>query len=89
MTFRFPADITMDNASASLASCVAAIDAGEGSLSLAALAHSDSSAVAVVLAARRHATLAGRVLTIEDVPAAVRSLATLYGVEEFVAGRIG
>ncbi len=84
MTFRFPAAITMDTASASLAACVAAIDAGESALSLDDLAHSDSSAVAVLIAARRHAALAGRTVTIGQVPPAVASLARLYGVEAFV-----
>ncbi len=85
MTYRFPGPITMGNASASLAACVAAIDAGESEVVLDALAHSDSSAVAVLVAVRRHAALAGKRLTIGPAPEAVRSLATLYGVESFIA----
>jgi len=75
----------MGNASASLATCIAAIDAGESVLSLDGLAHSDSAAVAVLIAARRHAEAAGRTVTVDAVPDAVTSLATLYGV----AGLIG
>jgi phospholipid transport system transporter-binding protein len=74
----------MGNASASLAACIAAIDAGESVLSLDGLAHSDSSAVAVLIAARRHAELAGRAVTVEAVPEAVASLAALYGVSDLI-----
>ncbi len=86
MAFRFAGPITMDNASASLAACTAAIDAGESELALDALAHSDSSAVAVIVAARRHAGLAGKTLQLTGVPPAVGSLAKLYGVESYVTG---
>jgi phospholipid transport system transporter-binding protein len=71
----------MGNASASLAACVKAIDAGESELVLDGLAHSDSSAVAVLLAALRHAEGAGRPFRVSGMPDSVRSLATLYGVE--------
>ncbi len=76
----------MANAQASLAACTAAIDAGESQLALDALAHSDSSAVAVLIAARRHAERAGRTLTVTAVPPTVASLASLYGVEGFLGG---
>ncbi len=85
MSYRFPGPITMGNASASLAACVAAIDAGESELVLDALAHSDSSAVAVLVAVRRHAALAGKTLAIGPAPEAVTSLATLYGVATFIS----
>ncbi len=52
---------------------------------LDALAHSDSSAVAVLVAVRRHAALVGRRLSIGPAPDAVRSLATLYGVDAFIS----
>jgi phospholipid transport system transporter-binding protein len=74
----------MANAQASLAACTAAIEAGEASLSLDGLAHSDSSAVAVLVAARRSAQQRGRALALTGVPDTVRSLAKLYGVEELV-----
>jgi phospholipid transport system transporter-binding protein len=86
VTYRFAAPITMDNAQASLAACVAAIDAGESDFALDGLAHSDSSAVAVLIAARRHAELAGKTMRTAGAPDAVLSLAKLYGVESFVAG---
>lgn len=79
--YRFPAPITMGNASASLAACLAAIDGGEADFALDALTHSDSSAVAVLIAATRHAELAGKALRMSNVPESVHALATLYGVE--------
>jgi phospholipid transport system transporter-binding protein len=86
MAFRVAGPVTMANASATLAACTAAIDGGETVFSLDALAHSDSSCVAMLIAARRHAELAGRTLTLQAAPESVRSLASLYGVEGFVAG---
>jgi phospholipid transport system transporter-binding protein len=86
MTFRVAGPVTMANAAQALAACSAAIDGGETVFSLDALAHSDSSAVAMLIAARRHAAERGRALTFEAIPASVASLAALYGVESFVAG---
>jgi phospholipid transport system transporter-binding protein len=86
MTFRVAGPVTMANASQALAACTGAIDAGETILSLDALAHSDSSAVAMLIAARRYAAERGRTLAFEAVPESVKSLAVLYGVEGFVAG---
>ena len=82
--FLQPAAITMVNASASLAGLQRSIDAGESEIDLSAMAHSDSAAVAVLLAALRHAQQAGRSLRFVGTPAALQSLATLYGVEGLI-----
>lgn len=82
--YRIPVAITMVNASSSLAGLVGAIDAGESDVALDALAHSDSSAVAVLVAALRHAQSAGRTLRWSGIPASVASLAKLYGVDAFL-----
>lgn len=74
----------MGNASASLADCVRAIDGGETELSLDTLGRSDSSAVAVLLAAARHARENGKALRWTGMPEAVTSLAALYGVESLL-----
>ena len=79
--YRFTAPIKMDNASISLAECVRAIDGGETELALDGLGSSDSSAVAVLLAAVRHAREKGMALGLIGMPEAVASLATLYGVD--------
>jgi ABC-type transporter Mla MlaB component len=42
--------------------------------------------VAVIVAARRHAGLAGKTLQLTGVPPAVGSFAKLYGVESYVTG---
>ena len=85
--YRFAAPITMGNASASLADCVRAIDGGETDLALDALGRSDSSAVAVLLAAVRHAREKGKALRLTGMPQAVTSLAALYGVDALLTAR--
>ena len=82
-----PASITMGNASSALAALVQAIDRGESVIDLAALTHSDSSAVAVVLAATRYAQQAGKAVRFSGVPPSMASLAKLYGVEGFLSDR--
>jgi phospholipid transport system transporter-binding protein len=82
--FRFEGPITMGNAQAALVAVRAAIDGGESSISLDALGRSDSSAVAVLIAATRYAEAAGRTLRWSSVPDAVASLARLYGVDPLI-----
>lgn len=79
--YSVPAAITMDNASSSLGDLRRAIDGGETVIGLASLARSDSSALAVLLAAVRHAQGAGKVLRVSGMPAPMQSLAKLYGVD--------
>ena len=83
---RFAAPITMDNASANLADSLRAIDGGETEFDLDALGRSDSSAVAVLLAAARHAHTNGKALRLTGMPEAVTSLAALYGVDALLTG---
>jgi phospholipid transport system transporter-binding protein len=83
--FRVAGPVTMANAAQALAACTAAIDGGETTFSLDSLAHSDSAAVAMLIAARRYAAERGRTLAFEGIPAGVHSLAVLYGVDAFVA----
>jgi phospholipid transport system transporter-binding protein len=85
MSFRVAGPVTMANAAQALVACTAAIDGGETRFALDGLAHSDSAAVAMLIAARRYAAERGRTLTFEAIPASVGSLAALYGVEAFVA----
>lgn len=88
--YRIPSPITMGNASASLVALTRAIDAAPAGtpfeVALDALAHSDSSAVAVLLAAVRHAAGGGRTLRLSGTPPSVDSLARLYGVAELLHG---
>ena len=87
--FRFAGPITMNDASAALAAACRAIDGGESQFSLDTLGRSDSSAVAVLIAAKRHAEQSGKSLRWTDVPEAVASLADLYGVDGLVSGAPG
>ncbi len=82
--YRVPAAITMNSASASLAALRTAIDAGESDVALEATEHSDSSAVAVLIAATRYAEAAGRIVRFTGLPASLHSLAKLYGVEALI-----
>ena len=75
---------TMGSASASLAALRTAIDGGESDIALDATGHSDSSAVAVLLAATRHAQEKGRTVRFTGLPASLHSLAKLYGVEALI-----
>lgn len=83
--YSIPAAITMNTASNSLAELRRAIDGGETEVSLGALAQSDSSALAVVLAAVRHAQSAGRKVRVTGMPPSMLTLAKLYGVEALMA----
>jgi len=61
----------------------AAIAAGAVSINLAALSEFDSSALSVLLAARRAQTKGGAIQCL-NVPDKLRRLANLYGVESLV-----
>lgn len=61
-----------------------ASQAGSVVIDASALVQFDSSALAVMLAARREATAAGRAFSVVGMPAQLRQLAGLYGVSELV-----
>ncbi len=84
--YAFASAITMGNASSSLADLERAIDAGETDIGLAALGHSDSSAVAVLLAGTRRAEASGKALRVRGMPASLPSLAQLDGGEDLLRG---
>jgi phospholipid transport system transporter-binding protein len=83
--WRFTGALTFDDAAE-------VFDAGKamplppsGIVDLGGLTHADSSALAVVLAVKRRAALEGRTLQVRDVPASLRSLAIVYGVDGLLA----
>jgi phospholipid transport system transporter-binding protein len=57
-----------------------------GRVDLDRLGAFDSAAVAVLVALARRAEREGRALRFEGLPGGLRALATLYGVEEILAG---
>lgn len=73
----------MAGAPAALAALRAALPAGGTELDLAPLARFDSSALAVLIALRRHA---GQALAFRNPPANLRTLASLYGVDTLLFG---
>jgi phospholipid transport system transporter-binding protein len=67
-----------------LAAAAALTLPAEGEVDLRDLQGIDSAAVAVLIALKRRAAVEGRSLRFVGVPAALASLAQLYGVEEIL-----
>jgi phospholipid transport system transporter-binding protein len=73
--------MTNDNAAALLAAGRAAIRGGDLAFDLAAVTQIDSAAVALLLAWQREAAAANGRIALSNVPPALTSLASLYGVD--------
>lgn len=78
------ATLTNRNAADVLAEGAAALAAGESAFDLSPLTEVDTAAVAVLLAWQRQAQAAGRSLQLTGAPAALLSLASLYGVSSLL-----
>lgn len=78
-------DLTHDTAGDVLAQAIDRIDAGETQIDCAGLTHFDSSALAVLLALRRHASRRGATLAFTNLPAGLASLALVYGVDHLLS----
>jgi phospholipid transport system transporter-binding protein len=81
MAFAVPSRVLLDDAADVMQAGESAVRAGESQIDLAAVAESDSSLLACLLAWRRTAQAAGRTLAVLNPPASLRGLAALYGVE--------
>jgi phospholipid transport system transporter-binding protein len=79
-----PTSITMADAGLALRDGLAAVAAGDRTIDLSGLARFDSSAVSAVLAWRREAMARNAQLQIAGVPDGLRSLAQLYGLQDFI-----
>ncbi|MFA7503223.1 MAG: STAS domain-containing protein [Burkholderiaceae bacterium] len=77
-----PSRLTLEQATAFRAAALAACGAGERDFDLAPLAEYDSSAIAVLLEIRR--TPGGAGARFLNVPANLRKLASLYGVDSLL-----
>jgi phospholipid transport system transporter-binding protein len=84
--YALPQTLTMAQANAAVAAIDAAL--GEGSVDrgalvvdASALRHFDTSAIAVLVEARRLAQAVGRALTVRGAPPALVELSGLYGVD--------
>ena len=58
---------------------------GNGIVDFSGLMQADSAALAVMIALKRRATAEGRALRVTGLPASLRSLAVVYGVEDLLA----
>jgi phospholipid transport system transporter-binding protein len=81
-----PAEIKMAQATSVAGAAVQAVRAGARSINCAGLVQFDSSALSVLLAAKRAVAAAGgsESLRIEDSPAKLHQLAQLYGVDSLL-----
>lgn len=85
-TVALPAAVTMQNASAALRSVEAALaQGGDLVVDASALAELDTSAVALLLQARRLAQGRGVGFRLQAPPAKLSALAQLYGVEPLLS----
>lgn len=77
-------ELNHGNISQQLAQGIAAIDAGQTTIEFNQTNNIDSSAVACLLAWKRHAQQRGASLEFQSVPANLTNLIALYGVAEFL-----
>ena len=82
----FNGALTLDAAAAALEASEALALPANGIVDFSGLKHADSSALAVMIALKRRATAEGRTLTISGLPATLRSLAVVYGIDNLLAG---
>jgi phospholipid transport system transporter-binding protein len=80
----FTGALTFDNAAQVFASSGALALPANGSVDFSAITRADSAALAVMIALKRRATMQGSALSIDGVPASLRSLAVVYGVENLI-----
>ncbi len=88
---KLPPQATLEQAAALAQALPAAVADGNGVLRIDAsdLRSFDSSAIALLMQARRMAQAAGRGFEVAGAPAKLAELARLYGVEELLALRSG
>jgi len=82
-TWRFEGALTFDDA-ADVFAASRALPLPPRALDFSGMARADSSALAVVIALKRRAAAEGRPLAIVNLPASLRSLAVVYGVENLI-----
>jgi phospholipid transport system transporter-binding protein len=82
--WRFMGALTFDDAAEVFDAAKALPLPSSGVVDLGGLTRADSSALAVVLAVKRRAVVDGRTLRVEGMPASLRSLAVVYGVDDLL-----
>ena len=81
----FGGALTFDDAADVLEASKALPLPGTGIVDFSGLMQGDSAALAVMLALKRRAAAEDRTLTLTGLPASLRSLAVVYGVEHYLA----
>ena len=76
--------LTVENATAALERGLAAIKDGQTVFDFSCIQTADSSAVAVLLAWQRAARKNGTTLAFTNMPASLKGLTSLYGVDDFL-----
>jgi len=84
--WRYEGALTLDNAALVMSNLESLPLPSSGRIDLSGMAHADYAALAILMALRRRAIAEGRALSIENLPAALHSLAIVYGVDELTRG---
>jgi phospholipid transport system transporter-binding protein len=82
--WRFAGALTFDNAAQVFASTLALSLPQKLRVDFSAMTRADSAALAVMIALKRRAAAQGSALSIDGLPASLRSLAVVYGVENLI-----
>ena len=80
----FAGALTLDAAAEVLQASQSLTFPASGAVDFSGLTHADSAALAVIMALKRRATAEGRTLAVSGLPASLRSLAIVYGVEDLL-----
>lgn len=85
MNYKLPAELTVENATATLREISASLSTGENIIDLLPLEKVDSSSIAVLLSLQRYANQKGLSLQFQNPSTNLQSLITLYGVGDLLA----
>ena len=80
----FAGALTFDDAAAVLEASQSLPLPVSGVVDFSGLMHADSTALAVMIALKRRGTEEGRTLAIRNMPASLRSLAAVYGIDDLL-----
>ena len=80
----FEGSLTMEDAARALDEADALPAPAEGIVDFRGLLQADSAALAVMIALKRRAAAEGRTITLVSVPAPLKSLAIVYGVDKLI-----
>ena len=83
--WRFAGTLTFDDAARVFSASKAVALPANGVVDFSGMMQADSSALAVAIALKRRAAAEGRELSLVGIPASLRSLAVVYGIEDLLA----